>query len=145
MQGSFLKEPHAGKIGGKDARYFDYIVVGGGAAGCPLAFTLAEDGHHVLLMERGGSLEEHPEAVTPWGWGPGLNNPDLAQQIRTIDRTITHVGNVLSGGTALTAGLQIAEVAEYFDYLEHEFGAHFDQSLVDEVGRKEAHMPRSCL
>ncbi|CEM14550.1 unnamed protein product [Vitrella brassicaformis CCMP3155] len=131
-EGSFLHEPPAGKIGGKDAAYFDYIVVGGGAAGCPLAFTLAEDGYRVLLIERGGNLEEHPEAVTPWGWGPGLNNPDLAQQIRTIDRTITHVGNVLSGGTALTAGLQIAEVAEYFDYLEHEFGAQFDQCLVDE-------------
>ncbi|CEM31533.1 unnamed protein product [Vitrella brassicaformis CCMP3155] len=122
--GSFLHEP---QIGGKGAAYFDYIVVGGGAAGCPLAFTLAEDGYHVLLIERGGKLEEHPEALTPWGWGPGLNNPDLAQQIRTIDRTITHVGNVLSGGTALTAGLQIAEVAEYFDYLEHEL-AHISIS-----------------
>ena len=32
---------------------YDYIVVGGGAAGCPLTATLSEK-YKVLLLERGG-------------------------------------------------------------------------------------------
>ena len=34
--------------------YYDYIIVGGGTAGCPLAATLSER-FRVLLLERGGS------------------------------------------------------------------------------------------
>ena len=32
---------------------YDYIVVGGGAAGCPLTATLSEK-YKILLLERGG-------------------------------------------------------------------------------------------
>ena len=33
--------------------YYDYIVVGGGTAGCPLAATLSQN-FRVMLLERGG-------------------------------------------------------------------------------------------
>jgi choline dehydrogenase-like flavoprotein len=36
------------------ARKYDYIVVGGGTAGCPLAATLSTR-YSVLVVERGGS------------------------------------------------------------------------------------------
>ncbi|GKB11645.1 (R)-mandelonitrile lyase-like protein [Tanacetum coccineum] len=35
------------------AQEYDYIIVGGGTAGCPLAATLSEN-YSVLLLERGG-------------------------------------------------------------------------------------------
>ncbi|CEL93819.1 unnamed protein product [Vitrella brassicaformis CCMP3155] len=118
--------------GSKDAAHFDYIVVGGGAAGIPLAFTLAEGGKtDVLLIERGGRREDHPDTLTPAGWGVALRKPDVAQHIRTLDNVATHVSNVLSGGTALNAGIQIKELADYYQYLER-FGASFDMQLVNE-------------
>lgn len=36
-------------------RNYDYIIVGGGTAGCPLAATLSQN-FTVLLLERGGGL-----------------------------------------------------------------------------------------
>lgn len=48
---------------------YDAIVIGGGAAGCPLARTLAESGLRVLLVERGGVRREH--AATLDYYGPG--------------------------------------------------------------------------
>lgn len=50
-------------------RKYDYIVVGGGVVGCPLARTLAESGKTVLLIERGGSRSQHPETLDIYGAG----------------------------------------------------------------------------
>lgn len=47
---------------------FDYIVVGGGSAGCVVAARLSEDGHsNVLLLEAGGS-DDHPYIRMPLGF-----------------------------------------------------------------------------
>lgn len=48
---------------------YDAIVIGGGAAGCPLARTLADSGKNVLLIERGGSRKENPETLDVYGAG----------------------------------------------------------------------------
>lgn len=39
--------------------YYDYIIIGGGTAGCPLAATLSQN-HTVLVLERGGSPYGNP-------------------------------------------------------------------------------------
>jgi choline dehydrogenase-like flavoprotein len=46
------------------ARKYDYIVVGGGTAGCPLAATLSTK-YSVLVVERGGSPYGIPTSRTP--------------------------------------------------------------------------------
>ena len=47
---------------------FDYIVVGGGSAGCVMAARLSEDGKdNVLLLEAGGS-DDHPYIQMPMGF-----------------------------------------------------------------------------
>lgn len=48
---------------------YDAIIVGGGAAGCPLARTLADAGKEVLLIERGGARIDHPETLDIYGAG----------------------------------------------------------------------------
>lgn len=49
--------------------FYDRIVVGGGAVGCPLARTLAESGETVLLIERGGPRSEHKLTLDIYGSG----------------------------------------------------------------------------
>jgi choline dehydrogenase len=45
---------------------FDYIVVGGGSAGCVAAARLVHGGHRVLLLE-GGHSNRHPLLDMPAG------------------------------------------------------------------------------
>ena len=48
---------------------YDYIIVGAGSAGCPLANRLTEDPNvRVLLMEAGG-WDRDPWIHIPLGWG----------------------------------------------------------------------------
>ncbi|KAI9659541.1 MAG: hypothetical protein M1821_001800 [Bathelium mastoideum] len=95
---------------------YDYIVVGAGAGGIPLADRLSEAGHSVLLIERG------PPSSHRWGGDlrPGwLNGTNLTRfDVPGLDNEIWKdsagiacpdvgemAGCVLGGGTAINAGL----------------------------------------
>lgn len=95
---------------------YDYIVVGGGAAGIPLADKLSEAGKKVLLIEKG------PPSSGRWGgtmrpaWLDGTNLtrfdvPGLCNEIwvDSVGIACTDTdqmeGCVLGGGTAVNAGL----------------------------------------
>lgn len=95
---------------------FDYVVIGAGAGGIPIADKLSEAGHKVLLIEKG------PPSTGRWGgtrgptWlaGTGLTRfdvPGLCNEIwhdsagiacRDTDQM---AGCILGGGTAINAGL----------------------------------------
>lgn len=91
---------------GPTVSYHDYIIVGGGTAGCPLAATLSRS-FDVLVLERGGS---------PYG---NSNISNLATFVRNLadltptsptqrfvseDGVINARARVLGGGTCINAG-----------------------------------------
>ncbi|CAN0923642.1 (R)-mandelonitrile lyase-like [Linum grandiflorum] len=86
---------------------FDYIVVGGGTAGCPLAATLSER-FTVLLIERGGSPYGNPWITDKLFYGFPLLQTDefssVSQSFTSKEGVPNHRGRVLGGSTAINGG-----------------------------------------
>lgn len=115
-----------------DPKLYDYIVVGGGAAGCPLSRTLAEAGKDVLLIERGGPRKDNHKTLDIYGTGIVIADEEVSQPVITLQGVRSHIGNVLSGGTAINMAIVIEEDKEYFDYLRKTFsGVKFDMEAMN--------------
>lgn len=95
---------------------YDYIVVGGGAGGIPIADKLSESGKSVLLIEKGPpSLGRFGGTMGPdWLKGTGLTRfdvPGLCNQIWVDSAGVActdidqMAGCVLGGGSAVNAAL----------------------------------------
>eukprot|EP00755_Sulcionema_specki_P003437 Sspe_Gene.27672::Locus_12038_Transcript_1_1_Confidence_1.000_Length_2140::g.27672::m.27672 len=106
---------------GRAAEY-DYVIVGGGAAGAVAGAVLADEGHTVLVLERGGSDLTNPLTRTASGW-PAVINSDAAEKFRFTDGTWGAMGNTLGGGASVNGGLVINETCAW--YTEH-FGSVLD-------------------
>ncbi|GLJ35184.1 hypothetical protein SUGI_0708140 [Cryptomeria japonica] len=111
------------------ARSYDYIVVGGGAAGCPLAATLSQH-YSVLLLERGDSPYGNPDVEDFRAFfkllGGPKNYPDVAQGFVSEDGMQLVRGRVLGGGTAINAGFYSRASSEYIGKMK------WDKKLVNE-------------
>eukprot|EP00253_Pinus_taeda_P003116 PITA_03116 len=111
------------------ARKYDYIVVGGGTAGCPLAATLSAK-YSVLLVERGGSPYGVPYIENADAFGQPLNETDnytsIAQTFISEDGVSNARARVLGGGTALNAGFYSRASSEYVSNMG------WDEGLVEE-------------
>lgn len=86
--------------------HYDYIVVGGGTAGCALAATLSE-GAHVLLLERGGAPYGNKIVEEMAGFGANLGDDSRsapAQPFVSEDGVVNARARVLGGGSAVNAG-----------------------------------------
>jgi choline dehydrogenase len=86
--------------------YYDYIIIGGGTAGCPLAATLSQN-YKVLLLERGDSpygnknvsnLANFPDTLAD------TSPTSAAQRFISEDGVINSRARVLGGGSCLNAG-----------------------------------------
>ncbi|KAH8479525.1 hypothetical protein H0E87_031298 [Populus deltoides] len=118
---------------------FDYIVVGGGTAGCPLAATLSER-FSVLVIERGGSPYGNPLVSDKMYYGFPLIQPDefssVAQSFVSKDGVESHRGRVLGGSSAINElGLLEAGILPYNGFsMEHIEGTKIGGTLFDEYG-----------
>ncbi|XP_074295477.1 protein HOTHEAD-like [Silene latifolia] len=89
-----------------EVSYYDYIIVGGGTAGCALTATLSE-GAKVLLLERGGQPYGRPDVEEMGKFGSNLANNSWAasaQPFVSEDGVINARARVLGGGSAVNAG-----------------------------------------
>ncbi|MFS7905926.1 putative glucose-methanol-choline oxidoreductase, FAD/NAD(P)-binding domain superfamily [Helianthus anomalus] len=84
--------------------FYDYIVIGGGTAGIPLATTLSTN-YSVLLLERGGSPYGNPNITQVMNFGSYFldTSPNSPSQ-RFISGVINARPRVLGGGTSINAG-----------------------------------------
>jgi len=106
---------------------YDYIVIGGGAAGIPVADKLSESGKSVLLLEKGPpSLARFGGTMGPaWATSNKLTRfdvPGLCNQIWVDSAGVActdidqMAGCVLGGGAAVNAALWWKPVDVDFDY-----------------------------
>jgi len=89
----------------------DWIVVGGGAAGCTAAAALADAGENVLVLERGPSDREIPTTQSGKGWPQAV--VDAVENIRWTDGPWGAVARVLGGGASLNDGYFFEEEPEF--------------------------------
>ncbi|XP_074574489.1 protein HOTHEAD-like [Curcuma longa] len=86
--------------------YHDYIIVGGGTAGCPLAATLSKR-FDVLVLERGGSPYGNPNVSNLASLAENLaylTPTSPAQRFVSEDGVINTRARCLGGGTCINAG-----------------------------------------
>jgi choline dehydrogenase len=89
-----------------DVSYYDYIIVGGGTAGCPLAATLSER-FRVLLLERGGSPYDDDRILDMTHFADTLSDTSAgspSQQFMSEDGVINSRPRVMGGGSCINAG-----------------------------------------
>ncbi|XP_057416848.1 protein HOTHEAD-like [Lotus japonicus] len=95
--------------------YYDYIIIGGGTAGCPLAATLSQN-YSVLVLERGGSPYGNPNITNLDTFGAALSDispTSPSQRFISQDGVINSRARVLGGGSCLNAGFYSRASPQY--------------------------------
>lgn len=95
--------------------YYDYIIVGGGTAGCPLAATLSQKAS-VLLLERGDSPYGNTNITDLAAFGAALSDlspTSPSQRFVSTDGVVNSRARVLGGGSCLNAGFYSRADAGY--------------------------------
>ncbi|KAK8957812.1 Protein HOTHEAD [Platanthera zijinensis] len=110
---------------------YDYIIIGGGTAGCPLAATLSEK-FTVLLLERGGSPYGNNNISDLDSFSNALADLSLSspsQRFISEDGVINARARVLGGGSCINAGFYTRASNYYINC------AGWNSSLVDDSYR----------
>ncbi|HXT09676.1 MAG TPA: GMC family oxidoreductase N-terminal domain-containing protein [Roseiarcus sp.] len=108
----------------------DYIIVGGGSAGCVMAARLTEKPDISVLMIEAGPKDTNPYIHMPVGFykmtsGPLTWGLKTAPQRHANNREIAYAqGRVLGGGSSINAEVFTRGCPEDYDSWATEFGCH---------------------
>ncbi|XP_017972935.1 PREDICTED: protein HOTHEAD [Theobroma cacao] len=95
--------------------FYDYIIIGGGTAGCPLAATLSASAN-ILVLERGGSPYANPGKSDKENFFPNLldHSPgSYSQTFISEDGVYNSRARVLGGGSVINAGFYSHAEADF--------------------------------
>ncbi|XP_050289134.1 (R)-mandelonitrile lyase-like [Quercus robur] len=111
--------------------YYDYIIVGGGTAGCPLAATLSHS-YKVLVLERGGVPHGKTNLMSQEGFLATLIEADTydspAQPFTSEDGVLNARGRVLGGSSAINAGFYSRADDDFYE----KSGVNWDLRVVNQ-------------
>ncbi|MDN5925841.1 MAG: GMC family oxidoreductase N-terminal domain-containing protein [Hyphomicrobiales bacterium] len=101
---------------------YDYIVVGGGSAGCLLAARLSDDANATVLLIEAGPRDLNPWLHVPSGFFKTINNPRYDWRYKTEPEPALHDreiawprGRVLGGSSAINGLIYIRGQADDFN------------------------------
>lgn len=110
------------------SRGYDYIIVGGGTAGCVLANRLSSNANARVLVLEAGKADKHPFIHMPIGFAKMTGVPytwgfHTVPQIHAENRRIPYVqARVLGGGSSINAEVFTRGVAQDYDRWANEEG-----------------------
>lgn len=106
----------------------DYVIAGGGSAGCVLANRLSEDpANRVVLLEAGGRVEGFMSRMPAAGMRLLYSNRDwqhLAEPDPSLNgrRVVWNAGRVLGGGSSVNALIYVRGAKADYDGWAQKFG-----------------------
>ncbi len=100
----------------------DFVIVGGGTAGCVLAARLSESGRYSVTLIEAGGHDRNPWIHIPLGYGKLFNHPRLDWRLETVPqaalggrRIAVPRGKVLGGSSSTNGLLYIRGQREDYD------------------------------
>src|SRR3546814_455495 len=111
-----LEYPAVGPVTGvadrHDSLQADFVIIGGGTAGCVLADRLSACGRHRVLLIEAGGADRSPWIHIPLGYGKLFDHPRLDWRFATVPqagldgRSIGVPRGKVLGGCSSTNGLR---------------------------------------